>query len=395
MPERRIVSLHHARQMVVASCVRTPVECVPTLDALNRVLAEDIRANSDMPALPQATRDGYAVVALDTISASHDSPVHLGILRDSTLKSKSTLLPGTALYVKSNDLLPPGADAVVPKTSIFREHESPTIMILEQIEKGDGIRSAGWLAAAGDVLIPKGTRIKPQHLGISGLLKIESLKVACKPRIRAVFSTPDKDSELQNSIGLWMAAILNRSGGNLTEIKSIDPGRLPIVELLSHDDQNVDFTLIVLDNGQPSDPAINALRYKSKMLFERIQMTPSGPVAFGNKSGHPVLLCGLNNLDAIIESLVHPGLCESLGCINTGRTLITARSASTLKASSGGTSILRAGAEFIDGTIWVHPVSDRAPWTSPTEHLEGYILVPEESEAIRRGDPVDFIWIIH
>ncbi len=395
MSERRIVSLHHARQMVVSSFIRTPIECVPTMYALNRILAEDIRADEDMPNLPEATRDGYAVVSFDTISANHDSPVHFGILNDSTSTSKSTLLPGTALYVQSGDLLPPGADAVVPKTSTFREHESPTVLVLNQIEKGDGIRSAGWIAAAGDILIPNGTRIAPRHLGVLGLWGIKSIRVASKPRIKVVFSTASKNSNMIDSVTLWLGAMLDRSGGVLADIQSISPGRLPVVEMLSKDNSEVDITLIVLDNGQPSDPVINAMRYKSKLLFERILMTPSGPVAFGTKSGHPVLLCGMSNLDAIVESLVHPALYETTGSIDTGRKLIAARSASTLKVSSGSTSVLRASVEYVEGSIWVRPMSNRAPWTSPSEHVDGYIVLPEDSTPVRRGDLVDFLQITH
>src|SRR5215468_5300977 len=50
------------------------METVPLADALNRVLAEDVFAEVDVPAFDRSNVDGYAVVAADSYGAMEDKP---------------------------------------------------------------------------------------------------------------------------------------------------------------------------------------------------------------------------------------------------------------------------------------------------------------------------------
>ena len=53
---------------------------VPTVDALDRVLAEDIFAPHDLPYFRRSTVDGYAVAAQDTYGASPGLPAFLTVV---------------------------------------------------------------------------------------------------------------------------------------------------------------------------------------------------------------------------------------------------------------------------------------------------------------------------
>lgn len=48
--------------------VRT--ETIPTMDALDRILAQDLHSAQDLPTFARSTVDGYAVAAADTYGAS-------------------------------------------------------------------------------------------------------------------------------------------------------------------------------------------------------------------------------------------------------------------------------------------------------------------------------------
>ena len=54
-----------------------PSETVPLEHALGRVLAEDVRADVDVPGFDRSNMDGFAVRAADTFGASEEEPVRL------------------------------------------------------------------------------------------------------------------------------------------------------------------------------------------------------------------------------------------------------------------------------------------------------------------------------
>src|SRR6266567_6826898 len=57
-------------------------EPVPTKDALERVLAEDISSPGDLPTFRRSTMDGFAVRAADTFGASEGLPTYLELVDD-------------------------------------------------------------------------------------------------------------------------------------------------------------------------------------------------------------------------------------------------------------------------------------------------------------------------
>ncbi|KAL4612066.1 hypothetical protein ACB092_08G171900 [Castanea dentata] len=60
-----MVSADEALQIVLSVAQRLPPVTVPLLDALGKVLAEDIRAPDPLPPYPASVKDGYAVIAAD------------------------------------------------------------------------------------------------------------------------------------------------------------------------------------------------------------------------------------------------------------------------------------------------------------------------------------------
>ena len=59
-----------------------PSESVALEAALGRVLAEDVRAEVDVPGFDRSNMDGFAVRAEDTYGASEDRPVRLRLPRE-------------------------------------------------------------------------------------------------------------------------------------------------------------------------------------------------------------------------------------------------------------------------------------------------------------------------
>ncbi|MGC2492458.1 MAG: hypothetical protein WA410_06405, partial [Candidatus Binatus sp.] len=75
-----MVSADQALQIVLENVVPLGVERIPILEALGRVLAEDIASRRDIPGFDNSAMDGFAVRAADLVRASEASPVKLAVV---------------------------------------------------------------------------------------------------------------------------------------------------------------------------------------------------------------------------------------------------------------------------------------------------------------------------
>jgi len=85
-------------------------ESVDILDALNRVLAEDLLSTIDVPGYDNSAMDGYAVNSADCQTTGAKLPVFQRIPAGQV---GTTLEKGTAARIFTGAPIPEGADAVV------------------------------------------------------------------------------------------------------------------------------------------------------------------------------------------------------------------------------------------------------------------------------------------
>ncbi|MHB8491066.1 MAG: hypothetical protein ACYDA6_02480, partial [Solirubrobacteraceae bacterium] len=80
-----LIDLEQARRIALAEAGAQPAESEPVElhGALGRVLAEDIRAEHEVPAFRSSAMDGYALRARDTAGATDAAPVRLEVVGES------------------------------------------------------------------------------------------------------------------------------------------------------------------------------------------------------------------------------------------------------------------------------------------------------------------------
>ena len=90
-------------------------ESVPLLESVGRVLAEDVRAEVDVPGFPRSAMDGYAVRGQESFGASTYDAIRLEVVGVSLPGSpfEASLDRGQAVRIMTGAPLPDGADAVV------------------------------------------------------------------------------------------------------------------------------------------------------------------------------------------------------------------------------------------------------------------------------------------
>ncbi len=134
-----MITLAEAEGWLAARTAPLQAETVPLHDAAGRVLAGDVEL-AIQPAAPLATIEGLAVRAADTEGAGEYAPLPVG-----------------GMKVHSGDLLPTGADAVLPP------HALDGSAALAAVARGFGTAAAGHDIPLGSVLAA-GTLLTPLHL---------------------------------------------------------------------------------------------------------------------------------------------------------------------------------------------------------------------------------------
>nr|WP_036166828.1 gephyrin-like molybdotransferase Glp [Massilia sp. 9096] len=261
------------------------VESVPTLDANGRVLAADQVSLLDVPSFDNTQMDGYAVRAEDcaggaaTLRVAQRIPAgHVG----------QPLEPGTAARIFTGALIPEGADAVVMQEQC--EADGDEVTVRHAPEAGEWIRRRGEDVRDGSVILPAGTRLRSQELGLAASVGLAALPVRRRVRV-AVFFTGDElampgeplaPGAIYNSNRFTLRALLENFGCEFTDF-GIVPDTLEATRATlraaarAHD-------LIITSGGVSvgeEDHIKPAVEAEGTLNMWQIAVKPGKPLAFG------------------------------------------------------------------------------------------------------------------
>jgi molybdopterin molybdotransferase len=152
--------------------------------AINRILALGVLADRDEPPFHRSQMDGYAVLASE-ISEGKQLQVLGEVAAGTTFDG--TKEPDSCVLIATGAPVPTCFDAVVQHELTDCGDEVVTFECSDVVQ-GKSIHRKGADAKAGDVLTPKLTRLKPQHIGIAASNGMNSISVLSKPRVIVITS---------------------------------------------------------------------------------------------------------------------------------------------------------------------------------------------------------------
>ncbi len=247
MTPLRLTAPEEALAALLARLQPVPPRMMSPEAALGRVLAEDLQALAPVPAHPAALRDGWAVIAAETLGAGPYAPAPLSL----------------AEQVKAGAALPAGADAVLADFEL--DTMTPFPQALAAASPGVGLRQPGEEIAAGAVLCRAGTRLRPQHLPALAACGIAEVPVRL-PRL--ALAGPEADSAaaaLIATLAAPLAAVTRRP----------DPAEAD---------------LLVVLGGLSEDSASPALAAMDQVLLHGLGARPGLATAIGLRHDRPALL---------------------------------------------------------------------------------------------------------
>jgi molybdopterin molybdotransferase len=260
-------------------------------DAHGLVLAEDVTAASALPSFDNSAMDGYAVRVEDVAAASQENPVTLPVVAEVAAGDTGAyaLPAGTSVRIMTGAMLPHGTEAVVPVE--WTDGGRARVAIRAKVDFGASIRLAGGDAKAGEVLVTKGTRLRPMHIAVIAAAGRGTILVRPRPRV-VVLSTGSELAEPGTPIipgRIWdsnsfMIAAAAREAGCLAYRQAIVPDH-PEQVLPAIEDQLARADLLVTTGGVSMggeyDVVKAALRQLGTIGFRKVAMQPGMPQGFG------------------------------------------------------------------------------------------------------------------
>ena len=324
-------SVEEAQQEMLGHFKVLPPESVPLEAALGRTLAEDVRADMNVPPFANSAMDGYAVRARD-LALQGGAALVLTVAGEVPAGGVAThpVEPGTAMRIMTGAPMPDGADAIVPfeDTDEGRPdtlRAAGKVRIFQLPEAGANVRAAGEDLQAGAVVVPRRTPITPAVIGVLASVGAPTVTVYRRPRV-AILATGDElvnvadrpgPGQIRNANGYANAAQVHAAGGEALQ--------LPIArdtegELRARLRAGLDWGAdLFLTSGGVSvgdyDVVKQVLQSMGEMQFWRVRMKPGKPIAFGHIEGIPLLGLPGNPVSAMVgfELFGRPALLKMQG----------------------------------------------------------------------------------
>ncbi len=389
-------------------------ENIPLLDALDRVLAQDIVSNMNVPPFNNSAMDGYAVRAEDVAKASAERPTTLRVIGDlaAGYVSMFSVQPGTAIRIMTGAPLPPGADTVVRFEDTSEgagarraSRDSGTVEILHAAARGDNVRRAGEDIRTGEVVLPKGTVVRPAEIGVLASLGFKEVPVHRRPRV-AILATGDElvdvdepvtPGKIRNSNEYTNAAAVLKTGGIPIRLGI---ARDNIEDLTSKIRAGLDAgaDLFITSAGVSVgdyDMVKDVLNSEGAMQFWQVRMKPGKPLAFGVLHGQKdVPLLGLpgNPVSAMIsfETFARPAILTMLGKTRLSRPTVRAVIEEDVINDSNRRNLIRVRVEKRDGGYFARTTGEQGSGIlTSVSRANGLLIIPEDVTRVPAGTTTD------
>lgn len=390
-------TFEEARTIILDRVAPLGVERVSILDALGRVIADDVTAPWDMPLCDNSAMDGFAVRTADSATI----PTTLKVTGYIPAGGEVTgpVIRGCAIRIMTGAPVPPGCDAVVPIEET--EDNGDTVTLKEPVKPRQHIRFRGEDVATGALIIPAGTLIRPPEISMLASFGKAIVPVYRKARV-AILSTGDELIELGeppvpgkivNSNTLSLAAAVRECGAE------------PVILGIARDDRDSHREKMI--EGLKADAFITSAGVSAgdrdlvrdvlaelgvEQVFWRVDIKPGGPTAFAMFGEKPVFSLPGNPVSTMItfEEFARPAILKMMGHRRVLKPFVKAFLKEDAKKKSGKVNFLRVRIEVENGRYTASTSGDQNTGILRTMiRANGLAVLPRDATFVAAGTEVD------
>lgn len=395
-----MITIQEALRIIAEETSVLATERVALHDATQRILAEEVHADMDLPPFDRSQMDGYAVRAADTQTA----PVELRLVGEAAAGRgwRGTLGAGEAVRIMTGAPVPVGADSV-QQLEVAREIENGSRVRLERPTRPEqNIVLRAREVRAGAAVLEVGVDITSAMIATLASFGYARVKVGVRPRLAviatgaelvAVEARPAED-QIRDSNSYTLAAYGKISGAGIIHSSLVCDELYDIERAIDDAAQIAD--MIVLSGGisvGAYDYTIAALKnIGAEIFFERVRLRPGKPTVFGRLGGalifglpgNPVSSAVTFNLFArtalrIMQGARQPALLEEPAMLG-----------STAKRLPERTGYLPATLQTNEAGMCM---ADIIKWGGSSDfvafaHADALAIIPEGTGTMEAGTPI-------
>ena len=380
-------------------------EVLPLDQCVGRILSRDIVSRIDLPEFNRATMDGYAVEARSTFGASESVPalftivgtVDMGEVPAVSVKS------GEAVRIATGGMLPEGADSVVmlEHAQVLDEH---TLEIFKSAAPLQHVIEIGEDFRTGDRILLKGSRIRPQEMGVLAALGETHIPVYRQPVV-AIISSGDEIVPIEQNPGLsrlrdvnayTLTGLVRMSGGvplyfgivrdNFDELHSLCKKALAKADMvLISGGSSVgsrDFTIDVIE-------ALTS----SRILVHGVSISPGKPTILARSEQKAIwgLPGQVASAMVVFHVMVRP-LLERIGGLSEDRLAaaheVPAVLSRNLASVQGRDDYVRVKIARRGDQNYAEPILGKSGLIHTMVKADGLVRIDMNSEGLDKGTPV-------
>ncbi len=383
------------------------VETVSVLDALGRVLAQDLVSPISVPPHDNSAMDGYA---FDGAQLRPGAPLALRVAGTALAGAawQGTVAAGECVKIMTGAIMPAGLDTVVPQ-EFTRALDDGRIEIPAGIlQPGDNRRFKGEDLHEGRPALLAGERLGPAACGLVASLGLPTVDVRRRLKV-AYFSTgseilslgePPREGSVYDSNRYTVRGLLQRLGCEVVDLGVVRDEPALLEQAFRQAAAQAD---AIITSGGVSVGEADFTKAMMKQLgdvaFWKIAMRPGRPMAVGRilEGDRQAVLFGLpgNPVAVMVTFLafVRPALLRMMGARETAPVMLKARSGEAMRKKAGRTEyqrgIVSAGP---DGTLQVRTTGNQGSGVlSSMVQANGLIVLHHGQGHVAVGDEVDVL----
>jgi len=392
-----LLPLEQARKMLVQAIEKIEqAQSCPVDSALDRILADDVISNINVPAHANSAMDGYA---LRTEDLSHNDVLQQIGSSFAGHPFTGEIAAGQCIRIMTGAPIPKGADAVMMQENTSAEGNN--IRFHQNVTLGQAIRPAGQDIQQDQVILTQGKKISAIDIGLLASLGIADVQVYRRPRV-ALFSTGDElkqpgevlgQGDIYDSNRPALRAMLHKLNVEILDYGVIPDDKQQLTETFIKADNDAD---VVITSGGVSvgeaDYIKPILEQLGQINFWKLAMKPGKPFAFGQlKNSYFFGLPG-NPVSALVtfHQLALPAIRQLAGEPSTPAMTLTATSGSKFKKHPGRTDFQRAIYRVDDsGQLVVNSTGNQSSGVlSSVSKANCYLILEQDRGNVEPGEKV-------
>lgn len=324
-------------------------ETMDVISALDRVLAQDIHAPHPLPEFQRTTVDGYTVRARDTFGASDSLPAYMTLIGEVPMGDAPAfeIDAGQCALIHTGGMLPDGADAVVMLEYTQTAHENE-IEIFKSVAEGENLIRIGEDVAQGQLILPKGSRMRPAEIGGLLALGITNLRVVKKICV-GLISTGDevidpsqspRPGQVRDINSYTLGALVEKSGGVAKRYGIVSDQFQALKDAAATALSECDVVVITAGSSASTrDMTADVIRQLGEpgVLVHGINTRPGKPTILGVCNGKAVIGLPGNPVSALVNGylFVVPVIEKLLGTLPRPKATVLARLTVNLPSQAG------------------------------------------------------------